>query len=236
MQNTPGIDFKDEIATIRSRTLSYAADPEFRARWLGVNERSMNLRAQQLRAFSRLLGSIASTLNGWRILDVGCGAGFWLRTFVEMDARPEDLVGIDISDARFELARAKNPLIKLLKTDGVTIPFDPGHFDLVTQFVTFSTMLSNALRTRVAGEISRVVKSGGFVFWWDHHTIASTDPDASLRPSDFFDWPVREFGVGEQPRPSECVRWLDGLGPFLAALDRLAYPVTHSAALIGPKP
>src|SRR6266542_4465714 len=108
MQNTPWIDFKDEIETIRSRTLSYAADPEFRARWLGVNEHAMNLRAQQLRAFSALVGSVTKTLAGWRILDVGCGAGFWLRAFVEMDARPEDLVGIDVSDARFELARAKN--------------------------------------------------------------------------------------------------------------------------------
>jgi ubiquinone/menaquinone biosynthesis C-methylase UbiE len=228
--------FKDEIAAIRSRTLSYAADPEFRARWLGVNERAMNLRAQQLRALSTLLCSVANTLAGWRILDVGCGAGFWLRAFLEMDARPEDLVGIDVSDARFELARAKNPLITLLKTDGVTIPFDDGYFDLVTQFVTFSTMLSAALRARVAGEITRVVKSGGFIFWWDHYTIASTDRGTSLRPADFFNWPIRELAVGELPRPSECVTSLEGLGRFLGGLDRLGYPVTHSAALIGPKP
>ena len=124
MENTLRIDFKDEVATIRTRTLSYAADPEFHARWFGVNERSMNLRAQQLRAFSRLLGSVANTLGGWRILDVGCGAGFWLRTLVEMDARPEDLVGNRHQRCGFELARGKNPLIKLLKTDGATIPFD----------------------------------------------------------------------------------------------------------------
>jgi SAM-dependent methyltransferase len=236
MQNTPWIDFKDEIETIRSRTLSYAADPEFRARWLVVNEHAMNLRAQQLRAFSALVGSVTKTLAGWRILDVGCGAGFWLRAFVEMDARPEDLVGIDVSDARFELARAKNPLIALRQTDGITIPYDDGYFNLVTQFVTFSTMPSAALQIRVAGEMSRVLKSGGFVFWWDHYTIASTTPGTSLSPSDFFAWPVRELGMGELPRPSECVRSLDGLGPFLAGLDRLAYPVTHNAALIGPKP
>jgi ubiquinone/menaquinone biosynthesis C-methylase UbiE len=167
---------------------------------------------------------------------VGCGSGFWLRAFLELDARPEDLVGIDVSDVRFGLARAKNPLIALLQTDGLTIPFEDACFDLVTQFVVFSAMTSAALRSHVAGEIGRVLKPGGFIFWWDHYTIDSTNPGASLRPSDYFDWPVRELGVGELPRPSECVRSPEGLGRFLSGLDRLGSPVTHSAALIGPKP
>jgi ubiquinone/menaquinone biosynthesis C-methylase UbiE len=201
-----------------------------------VNEHATNLRAQQLRAFSALVGSVTKTLAGWRILDVGCGAGFWLRAFVEMDARPRDLVGIDVSDARFELARAKNPLITLRQTDGITIPYDDDYFNLVTQFVTFSAMPSAALRIRVAGEIRRVVKPGGFVFWWDHYTFASKDLGNSLRAADYFDWPVRELAVSELPRPSECLKSLEGLGPFVAGLDRLGYPVTHSAALIGPKP
>jgi len=197
---------------------------------------SRNFRAQQIRAFGALVGSVTATLAGWRILDVGCGAGSWLRAFLELDARPEDLVGIDVSDVLFQLAHAMNPLIRLLKTNGTTIPFDDDYFNLVTQFVTFSTMPSTALRAHVAGEISRVLKPGGFVFWWDHHAVASTNPDESLCPSDYFNWPIRELVVGELPRPSECVRPLEGLGPFLAGLDRLGYPATHTAALIGPKP
>jgi ubiquinone/menaquinone biosynthesis C-methylase UbiE len=189
-----------------------------------------------MRAFGALMSSVTPTLAGWRVLDVGCGSGFWLRAFLELDARPEDLVGIDVSDVRFGLARAKNPLITLLQTDGLTIPFADGCFNLVTQFVAFSAMHSAALRARVAGEISRVLKPGGFVYWWDHYMIPSTDPVASLRPSDYFDWPVRELAVGELPRPSECVRSLEGLGTFLVGLNRLGYPMTHSAALVGPKP
>jgi ubiquinone/menaquinone biosynthesis C-methylase UbiE len=229
-------DFENQIAAIRSRTASYATDPEFRRDWFGLTERSINFRAQQIRAFGVLVGSVTNTLAGWKILDLGCGAGYWLRAFLEFNARPEDLVGIDLSDVRFELARAKNPLIRLLQTDGMTIPFDDDHFNLVTQFVTFSTMPSAALRAHVAGEISRVLKPGGFVFWWDHCTRDATDPDAALRPADYFHWPVRELTVGELPRPSECVRSLEESGPFLAGLDRLGYPATHCAALIGPKP
>ena len=230
------LDFQDEIEAIRSRTLAYGTDPEFRASWLGLTARSMNFRAQQMRAFGALIGSVTNTLAGWRLLDVGCGAGYWLRAFLEFDARPEDLVGIDVSDVRFELARAKNPLITLQQTDGITIPYDDSCFNLVTQFVTFSAMSSAALRIRVAGEISRVLKRGGFVFWWDHHTPASTSQGNSLRPSDYFAWPVHELAVAELPRPSECLRSLEGVERFVAGFDRLGYPATHTAALIGPKP
>ena len=228
--------FKDEIAAIRSHTASYASEPEFHVKWFGLSRRSVNLRAQQMRAFGTLLGSVTTTLAGWRILDVGCGSGFWLRAFLELDALPKDLVGIDVSDIRIGFGRAKNPLITLLHTDGITIPFDDASFNLVTQFVAFSAMRSDALRAHVASEISRVLKPGGFVFWWDHYAIAPTDADMALRPSDYFDWPIREFAVGELPRPSECLRSSDGLGSFLVGLDRLGYQATHSAALIGQKP
>ena len=231
---TSPADFKDEIEAIRARTLAYGTDPEFRASWLGLTAPSMNFRAQQLRAFGALIGSVTNTLAGWRILDVGCGAGYWLRAFLEFDARPEDLVGIDVSDVRFELAHAKNPLITLRQTDGITIPYDDGRFNLVTQFVTFSAM-SRTLRIQVATEISRVVKPGGFVFWWDNYTLASTDRGNSLRASDYFDWPVHELAVGELPRPSECLRSVEGVERFVAGFDRLGYPATHTAALIGPK-
>jgi SAM-dependent methyltransferase len=229
-------DFSDEIAAIRSRTASYATDPEFQLQWFGLNARSMNLRAQQMRVFGNLVGSVTRSLHGWRILDVGCGSGFWLRIFLEFQARSEDLIGIDASGERLGLALAKNRSIVLVQTDGVTIPFQDASFDLATQFVAFSSMPSAALRIRVAEEISRVVKPGGYVFWWDHQPLAAVQPGDSLRPSDYFDWPVRELAVGELPRPSECLRAPDRLGSFCAGLDRLGYPLTHNAALLGPKP
>jgi len=189
-----------------------------------------------MRAFGTLMGSVTQTLAGWRILDVGCGSGFWLRTFLEFDALPKDLIGIDVSDVQIDFARAKNPFITLLHTDGITIPFDDASFNLVTQFVAFSTMRTDALRSHVVSEISRVLKPGGFFFWYDHYAVAPTKADTALRPSDYFDWSIREIAVGELPRPSECLRSSKGLETFLAGLDRLGHPISHTAALIGPKP
>src|SRR5215831_14043879 len=120
MPMTPSADnYAKEVSDAIAHTESYGRSPEFRRYWLGFTEESRNFRAQQTRVLGELLGRIAGTLEGWRILDVGCGDGRWLRALVELDARPEDVVGIDVSDARFDIGRAKNESVKLLKTDGV---------------------------------------------------------------------------------------------------------------------
>jgi SAM-dependent methyltransferase len=222
-------DFALEIAAIRRHTEDYGTDPDFRKQWLGFTEVSRNYRAQQLRSFGVLMGNIADSLAGWRILDVGCGTGRFLRTLLEYDALPEHLVGVDVSEVRFASGRAKNPLITMLKNDGKTLPFKDGTFDLVTQLVCFSTIPTTALRQTVAREIKRVLKVGGYVFWWD-------SPNANIKPRDFFEWPILTLEVGAMPLPSECI-WRDKVRRILGGLlDFLAYPTTHCVALIGPKP
>jgi len=229
--------FETEIQATRSHTTTYATDAEFRKRWLGLTKKSRNLRAQQLRIFGSLISSIADNLAGWRILDLGCGDGRWLRTFLEFDANPEYLVGVDVSEERFELGRVKNPLITFLKTDGVTIPVKDESFHLVTQFTCFSNIPTVTLRQRVADEVCRVLKPGGFLFWWDlPYTTSPVDINDKLHPSDYFYWATHISPVGEVPFPSECLRPMRGMGLLAPLLDHLGYPLTHIAALIGPKP
>jgi SAM-dependent methyltransferase len=230
--------FDDEISATRAHTDGYATDPTHRSRWLGFTEQSRNFRAQQLRCFGKLVGGATQSLADWQILDVGCGDGSWLRTFLQLDAKPQNLKGIDVSDVRFDIGRARNPLIALSATDGTTIPFADGQFDLVTQFVCFSCIPTQRLRARVASEIRRCIRRGGFVFWWDLLAVVSTnDPGASLQPSDYFDWPIESLDVGPMPQPSECLRPRRGVSRLLGPLiDLLGYGPTHTAALIGPKP
>lgn len=234
---TAAEDFRSEIESIRQHTQSYATDGEFQRSWSGFTRESRNYKAQQVRAFGELVGTVTTSLSGWRILDVGCGNGHWLRAFLEFGARPQDLVGIDVSDVRFEAGRARNPLIALQATDGIHIPFEDNRFHLVTQFVCFSNIPTQALREQVATEMQRVVRPGGYIFWWDlFQTSAPTDFGSPLSPSDYLFWPEQKLVVGELPRPSECLapRRLSRLiGPWL---DRLSCRPTHLAALFGPKP
>ncbi len=226
------------IATTRSHTFEYARDPEFRRYWYGFTSESRNLRAQQVRAFGELVGSVTETLKGLRVLDVGCGDGRWLRAFLEYDADPANVVGIDVSGERFGLGRAKNPLVNLVETDGVSIPFEDNSFDLVTQFLAFSCMPDVALRRHATAEIRRVLKPGGVLFWWDLlYTVAPSEPRTALHPAHYFDWPLRARETSEWPLPGECLRSLRGVRRLLAPmLNRLGHRPTHLAALVGPKP
>jgi SAM-dependent methyltransferase len=230
--------YEKQVEAARSHTASYATDPRFRNYWLGFTRPSRNYRGQIVRAFGELVGSVTDTLQGWRVLDVGCGNGQWLRAMLEYDANPEDLVGVDISDARFETARRRNPLITLMQTDGSSLPFADDCFDLACLFVCFSNVPTVALRQRVAAEMCRVVRPGKFVFWWDlKRTTAPADFNARLHPADYFDWPIKQLAVGEWPRLGECLPVGDWgrrlLRPLLAPFGCRA---THVAALIGPKP
>jgi len=226
-----------ETAAARVQAETHWTDPEFRNYWLGFTEESRDFRAQLFRAFGELVGSVTNTLCGWRILDVGCGDGRWLRFLLEYDAKAEDVVGVDISDARFALGLSKNPLVKLIKADGATLPFDNQCFDFITQFVCFSNIPTLALRKKTASEINRTLKKGAYLFWWDSlKSNVPSERDAQIDPQDYFEWPMLRKRVAQHPMPSE------GLRPFRGArlagrfLDRLSYSPTHVAALIGPKP
>jgi SAM-dependent methyltransferase len=226
-----------EIAAARAHAEIYGGSAEFRNHWLGLTEESRNFRAQQFLAFGELVGSVAQTLYGWRILDVGSGDGRWPRCFLEYDARPEDVVGVDVSDVRFALGAAKNPLVHLVKTDGITLPFDNQQFDLVTQFVCFSNIPTFDLRKHIASEMERVLKKGGYIFWWDlRSATALSDRDAPIEPSDYFCWPISRKSVAQRPRPSEGLRRFPGARLVGRLLDNLSCLPTHVAALIGPKP
>jgi ubiquinone/menaquinone biosynthesis C-methylase UbiE len=209
---------------------------EFRKHWLGLTAESKDFLAQQLRVFGELLGTVTQSLSGWRILDVGCGDGRWLRRMVDYDACPEDVVGIDINDIRLQVGRAKNPLVRLLQTDGYRFPFEDEQFDLVTQFVCFSNIPTINLRKHTANEIARVLKQGGYIFWWDlFGATSASDRGAPINPADYFHWTIKKIEIGRHPKPSQGLRSFPGYRFIGQFLDYFGYPPTHTAALIGPK-
>jgi SAM-dependent methyltransferase len=178
-------------------------------------------------------------LSGLDVLDVGCGDGRWLRWMVELGADSDRVAGVDVSDAGFARARAINPRIELRKLDHLSLPFEDGRFDLVTQWVCLSSTPTPALRAHTAAEIARVLRPGGWIFWWDLPRCVSpgyegepVDP-AALWPG----WPLRGRQVAPRPRPSECLRPINKVRRLVTPLvDRLGYAPTHLAAVIGPKP
>jgi len=117
-------------------------------------------------------------LTELRVLDVGCGTGYWLRRMLDWGANPTLLHGIDAIGGRLEKARSGLPTgISLLEGDAGQLPWSDAHFDLVTQFVVFSSILAPEHRRQVAREIVRVLAPGGLVLWYDFRVDNPRNPD-----------------------------------------------------------
>jgi SAM-dependent methyltransferase len=72
--------------------------------------------------------------RGWRVLDVGCGVGAFLRLVADGGAEPH---GIDASDALIMLARERLPGADLRVGEMAQLPWEDDSFDLVTGFNSF---------------------------------------------------------------------------------------------------
>jgi SAM-dependent methyltransferase len=151
-----------------------------------------------------------------RILEVGCGTGYWLRELIKWGARPDRLTGLDLVAERLAFARrACPPGIRLVRGNAARMPFRSGCFDAVLQFTMFTSILDPATRIAAAKEILRVLKSGGAAIWYD------------LRVNNPFNRDVRGIGAGE-------IRALfPGCGISLKPVT-LAPPVTRMLAPVSP--
>jgi SAM-dependent methyltransferase len=118
--------------------------------------------------YAQLTKSIAEALgpmSGRSVLDVGCGDGTWLMVFRELGA--SRLAGIELSDKRCADASRNVPEAKVTSGSAHRLPWPDAHFDVVSQFVVFTSVLDSILKKRIAKEMLRVVKPSGVILWYD---------------------------------------------------------------------
>lgn len=117
------------------------------------------------------------SLKGKRILEVGCGAGDILLEYLEYEARPDDLFGIDALPAELVKGHHRSPNLGLACADGQSLPFSNRSFDLVTQYTVFTSILDSEVRKNVAGEMLRVLKPDGLIVFYDFWPNNPRNPD-----------------------------------------------------------
>ncbi|HEY6339361.1 MAG TPA: class I SAM-dependent methyltransferase [Candidatus Sulfotelmatobacter sp.] len=107
------------------------------------------------------------SLADLRILDVGCGKGATLRQYLEYEADPSQLWGIDLLPEFAKKARLSSPHLRIACATASCLPFADGSFDFVSQSMLFTSVLNPEVKCQIAHEIDRVLVPGGKLLWYD---------------------------------------------------------------------
>lgn len=157
---------------------AYARRAVLDSRYAWTNPGHLFLVQELERAVLRRIGSEHWQLARERILEVGCGNGFWLRQLCVWGATPNSLVGIDLLPDRIALARKLCPPEMELRAGNATmLPDADGTFDRVLQFTTFTSIKSPTLKSALAAEMLRVLAPGGSILWYDFFRNNPRNPD-----------------------------------------------------------
>jgi len=100
-------------------------------------------------------------------LEVGFGTLGWLATLIHWGLREEDLHGIEIDPARAEHAQRALPRADLRVGSATALPWPEHAFRLVIASTVFTSILDARVRRLAAAEITRVLRPGGCLLWYD---------------------------------------------------------------------
>jgi ubiquinone/menaquinone biosynthesis C-methylase UbiE len=166
------------------------------------------------------------SLAGLSILDVGCGRGATLRQYLEYGADASRLWGIDLLPIFVEQARRASPGLQILCGTATDLPFHDRSFDLVSQFMLFTSVLDADVKQRTGREIDRVLIPGGRLLWYDFAFNNPRNPD------------VRGIGLTEVrqlfPGFSMTHRRITLAPPLGRALGRLGPTVYYLVSKLRP--
>jgi ubiquinone/menaquinone biosynthesis C-methylase UbiE len=168
--------FQIEEARIRA---AYAKRQKADARYSSFNRGHLFLMQEREQCVLTLLhrGGFAP-LQATKILDVGCGTGYWLRAFIQWGARPDNLTGIDLLVDHLTDARALCPeAVTLVHGNAAALDFPDATFDLVVQSTVFTSVLDANMKHQMAAEMLRVVKDDGGILWYDFSVNNPWNPD-----------------------------------------------------------
>lgn len=149
------------------------------------------------------LRALLPDVRGLRVLDLGCGFGWFCRWARQQGAGR--VLGIDVSEKMLARARADtdDPAIVYTRTDLEHLDLPPGSFDLA-----YSSLALHYIERLEAllGQVHRALVPGGHLVFSVEHPIytAPTDPGWSVDAAGRKTWPVDRY-LDEGPRSTD---WL----------------------------
>jgi ubiquinone/menaquinone biosynthesis C-methylase UbiE len=176
-QPTAGTEEKREIDRLR-RTYERRSHSNLAQRYSRTNPGHLYALHEREATMASLLDSAGlQSLAGLRILDVGCGGGSTLRQYLEYEANPELLWGIDLLPEFADRARSGALNLQVVCGSASDLPFPDRNFDFVSQFMLFTSVLDAGVKVQIAREIDRVLVPGGRLLWYDFAFNNPSNPD-----------------------------------------------------------
>ena len=165
----PGETRISSAASERSRIVQAYSKRMNQSRYTVFDPANLLASQEREQGIVAAFGRYSSTkIERARILDVGCGTGFWLREFVRWGARPENISGIDLLPERIAEARVLCPAgIRLTCANAERLQFSDGAFDVVLQSTVFTSILDEGMKIEIAREMLRVLRPSGMIVWYD---------------------------------------------------------------------
>jgi SAM-dependent methyltransferase len=133
---------------------------------------------QQVPTYEKALERV-DVAPGHRVLDIGCGAGAFLRLVGERGGQP---FGIDASEPLIALARTRLPHADLRVGDMEDLPYADASFDLVTGFNAFFFADDFVAALREAGRVTRPGAPIVIQVWGAHERCDLEAMKAIARP------------------------------------------------------
>lgn len=123
-----------------------------------------------------------SLVEGRRVLDLGCNAGYGTSLLAKSAGTAE---GVDVSERAICEAKKRNPHLCYRLIDGIKLPYPDGNFDAIVSFQVVEHIVDYKV---YFGEIKRTLASNGVALF--------STPNASIR-LDSNQAPINPFHVRE---------------------------------------
>src|ERR1700747_1648212 len=141
-----GID-NVEISRIRAAYLDRQESGRERRYTFSEHAHALRIGEIQSRMSLLIATHLGPDLSRKRILEVGCGTGYWLRHFIQLGAQPENLFGIDLLPEKIAQAQRLCPKGVHFECRSATrINCANDFFDLALQATVFTSVLDSEMK------------------------------------------------------------------------------------------
>ncbi len=181
---------------------------------------------------------VSSSPQNLQLLDTGSGQLFWPELFVKLGLSRQNCIGSDLLHWRLAKGHREGRSISSVAADSSQLPFGDNQFDIVSQFTLMTSVLDEGLRQKIAKEMMRVLKPGGFIIWYDfRYNNPGNDNTRAIGRKEL--WQLYAPLVSDISSitvvPPLARKIPKNLTPLLTLLHLFPMLRSHYIALIGPK-